>query len=143
MTEPDDTVTVECDLPDAPEKVWRALTVPELLAVWLAPNDIRPEPGARFRLAATPDLGGPVECEVLTAEAPHLLRYRWRQEDGALDSVVSFELTRTVRGGTRLRLVHDGFPLDLTTPLATLMQRRVLTLRRRTLAVQEAFRWAA
>ena len=36
---PKDTVTTECDLPDAPEKVWRALTEPELLARWL-PDEI-------------------------------------------------------------------------------------------------------
>lgn len=143
MTETDDTVTVEGELPDAPEKVWRALTVPELLAAWLAPNDIRPEPGARFRFTPTPDLGGAVECEVLTAQAPYLLRYRWRQEGGATDSIVSFELMRTLHGGTRLRLVHDGFPLDLATPLATLMQRKIVPFRRRTQAIGGAYRWAA
>lgn len=143
MSEAEDAVTVECDLPDAPEKVWRALTVPELLSAWLAPNDIRPEPGARFSFQPTPDLGGKVDCEVLTADAPHLLRYRWRQEDGAPDSIVSFELTRTYRGGTHLRLVHDGFPLDLAAPLATLARSNVVPFRPRIIAVREAFRWAA
>jgi uncharacterized protein YndB with AHSA1/START domain len=35
-----DAVITGCELPDAPEKVWRALTVPELLAASLMPNDI-------------------------------------------------------------------------------------------------------
>lgn len=143
MTETDDTVTVECDLPDAPEKVWRALTVPELLAAWLAPNDIRPEVGARFGFEVAREEGGRVDCEVLAAEAPRLLTYRWRQEDGGLDTVVSFELTRTSRGGTHLRLVHDGFPIDLAAPLATLALGNVLPFRRRTIAVPGAMRWAA
>ena len=55
----------ECDLPDAPEKVWRALTVPELFAAWMMPNDIKPETGSRFAFAG-PD--APIECEVLDAE---------------------------------------------------------------------------
>jgi ATP-dependent Clp protease, protease subunit len=42
-----DPVVVECDLPDPPEKVWRALTEAHLLAAWLMPNDLRPAVGAR------------------------------------------------------------------------------------------------
>ena len=106
-----DTLAFECDLPDAPEKVWRALTVPELLAAWMMPNDIKPETGSRFAFAG-PD--APIECEVLDAEPGRLLRYSWRERsdtgdaDG-LDSVVTFTLARTVSGGTHLRIVHDGF----------------------------------
>jgi uncharacterized protein YndB with AHSA1/START domain len=39
----------EFDVPQAPALVWRALTERELLAAWLAPNDLCPEVGARFR----------------------------------------------------------------------------------------------
>jgi uncharacterized protein YndB with AHSA1/START domain len=35
MTDSPDAVVTECDLPEAPEKVWKALTAPELLAAWL------------------------------------------------------------------------------------------------------------
>jgi len=35
MTNSPAAVVTECDLPDAPKKVWKALTVPELLAAWL------------------------------------------------------------------------------------------------------------
>jgi uncharacterized protein YndB with AHSA1/START domain len=143
MTDQHDTanaVITECELPDAPEKVWRALTVPELLAAWLMPNNIptgqaRPAPGDRFhfqpraRGAGKSTAGrvadGAIECEVLTVEANRLLRYRWRgredERDGAgrsLDSIVTFELTRTTAGGTYLRVVHSDFPLSLRGPLA-------------------------
>ncbi|OBQ75169.1 SRPBCC family protein [Mesorhizobium erdmanii] len=108
-----DALAFECDLPDAPEKVWRALTVPELLAAWMMPNDIKPESGSRFAFAGQ---GAPIECEVLDAEPGRLLRYSWRErsESGEadrreLDSVVTFTLCRTVSGGTHLRIVHDGF----------------------------------
>ncbi|MER9438896.1 SRPBCC domain-containing protein [Mesorhizobium sp. M0618] len=92
--------------------MWRALTVPELLAAWMMPNDIRPETGSRFAFAG-PD--APIECEILDAEPEKLLRYSWREQpaDAArqdpLESTVTFTLARTVSGGTHLRIVHDGF----------------------------------
>ena len=114
----DNAVVFECELPEPRDKVWRALTQRELLAAWLAPNDIRPEVGAKFRLRAPAD-GAPVapavECEVLDVAAGRLLR--WRQLEPAdavssrhfIESVVSFELADTPDGGTYLRVVHDGF----------------------------------
>ncbi|WP_421912917.1 SRPBCC family protein [Mesorhizobium sp.] len=107
-----DAIEFEYDLPEPPEKVWRALTVPELLAAWMMPNDIRPQAGSRFSFA------GPeatIECEILDAEPGRLLRYSWRERhrdatrQDALDSTVTFTLARTVTGGTHLRIVHDGF----------------------------------
>jgi uncharacterized protein YndB with AHSA1/START domain len=107
-------LSFECDLPDPPEKVWRALTEPELLAAWMMPNDIKAEGGSRFAFAG-PD--APIECEVLEAEPGKLLRYSWREWPGAkdadqlpaFDSIVTFTLARTASGGTHLRIVHDGF----------------------------------
>ncbi|MGX5828360.1 SRPBCC family protein [Mesorhizobium sp. 43Arga] len=105
-----DVIEFECDLAEPPEKVWRALTVPELLAAWMMPNDIRPEIGNRFAFAGTE---AAIECEILDAEPERLLRYSWREQQGdagdPLDSVVTFTLARTVSGGTHLRIVHDGF----------------------------------
>jgi uncharacterized protein YndB with AHSA1/START domain len=130
-TEPDgatESVVVECDLPEPPALVWRALTEPQLLSAWLMPNDIRPEVGAHFTFQAEAEAGsGPIECEVLAVEPLRLLRYRWRDEDGrrdpserALDSTVTFVLAETPDGGTRLRLVHDGFPIGALQPAACL-----------------------
>jgi uncharacterized protein YndB with AHSA1/START domain len=82
---PQDVVVTECDLPDAPEKVWRALTEPGLLARWL------------------PDAAG---SEVLASEPPRLLRYRWRAGEDDCDSCVTFELKGTESGGTHLRVDH-------------------------------------
>jgi uncharacterized protein YndB with AHSA1/START domain len=111
-----ETIVLECELDAPPDKVWRALTEPELVARWLAPNDLCAEPGARFSLREPG--GAAIECEVLEAERPRKLSYRWRHEDdGGIDSVVSFELTEALAGRTRLRLVHAGFPLDIATPL--------------------------
>ncbi|UCI17183.1 SRPBCC domain-containing protein [Mesorhizobium sp. B2-1-8] len=105
-----DALEFEYDLAEPPEKVWRALTVPELLAAWMMPNDIRPRTGSRFAFAGS---DAPIECEILDAEPECLLRYSWREQsdDAAhpLDSTVTFTLARTVSGGTHLRIVHDGF----------------------------------
>jgi uncharacterized protein YndB with AHSA1/START domain len=109
---PDDSVVVDCDLDHPPEKVWRALTEPELLAAWLLPNDIKAEAGRRFTMRGAPGTDEPVDCEVLAAEPPRLLRYSWRGRDGEarpLDTVVTFTLDGTAAGGTRLRIVHSGF----------------------------------
>jgi uncharacterized protein YndB with AHSA1/START domain len=106
-----DALEFEYDLTEPPEKVWRALTVPELLAAWMMPNDIRPQTGSNFTFAG-PDAA--IECEILDAEPERLLRYSWREQAGdatrqaPLDSVVTFTLARTVSGGTHLRIVHDG-----------------------------------
>lgn len=104
----------ECELPDPPEKVWRALTVPDLLAAWMMPNDITPEVGKRFAFSA-PET--PIECEVLDAEPGKRLRYSWRERpaDGeangsaGFDSTVTFTLARTPSGGTLLRIIHGDF----------------------------------
>ncbi|WP_202964664.1 SRPBCC family protein, partial [Inquilinus limosus] len=107
---PDDSVVVDCDLDHPPEKVWRALSEPELLAAWLLPNDIKAEEGKRFTLRGAPGTDKPVDCEVLAAEPPRLLRYSWRSRDAEtrpLDTVVTFTLDGTAAGGTRLRIVHS------------------------------------
>ena len=50
-----ETLVVERELPHKPEKIWRALTTPALIADWLMPNDFAPEPG---RVAGTLGEGG-------------------------------------------------------------------------------------
>jgi uncharacterized protein YndB with AHSA1/START domain len=107
----------EYDLPYPPEKVWRALTEPELLASWLMPNDIQPVVGHHFRFQAPPVPGwdGVVYCEVLAVEPLRRLSYSWCGGSDALekyghrlDTVVTWTLTPTA-GSTHLRLDHDGF----------------------------------
>jgi uncharacterized protein YndB with AHSA1/START domain len=110
-----ESVVIECDLPDPPEKVWRALTEQDLLGAWLMPNDMRPEVGAQFRFRPGSGEGAAVECEILAAEPHRILRWRQSERHGtdaeprSVDSVVSFELSSIPTGGTHLRLVHDGF----------------------------------
>ncbi len=114
------SVIVECDLDAPPERVWRALTEPALLAAWLMPNDMRPEVGHRFTLKAPPgDDGGDIRCEVQAVEPHRLLRFTWRSDErahdsagGPLESTVTVVLARIASGGTHLRLVHSGLSVS-------------------------------
>jgi uncharacterized protein YndB with AHSA1/START domain len=110
-TEPSqvETISFELDLPHAPEKVWRALTDPSLLAEWLLPVfDLRLEPGASFtfKTQAYPGWDGTVDCRLLEIEPHRKLSYRWAVP--FLDTVVTFTLTPT-SSGTRLSIVQSGF----------------------------------
>jgi uncharacterized protein YndB with AHSA1/START domain len=103
-------VVVERDLPYPPEKLWRALTQPHLIAEWLMKNDFAPTIGHRFNLHG--EWGGVLDCQILRLEPHRLLSYTWNfaHEDAAFDlkSVVTFTLTPT-RTGTRLRMEQSGF----------------------------------
>jgi uncharacterized protein YndB with AHSA1/START domain len=106
-------LSFEFELQHPPEKVWRALTDPELLAEWLLPViDLKLEPGAAFTFKTQPYPGwdGTVNCRVLEIEALRKLSYKWVVGD-MLDTVVTFTITPTA-AGTRLSLVQSGFKPD-------------------------------
>jgi uncharacterized protein YndB with AHSA1/START domain len=106
------SIAFEFDLPHSPQKVWRALTDPVLLAQWLlAVVDLKLEPGAGFTFKAQPQPGwdGIVNCRFVEIEPHRKLSYTWVVGD--MDTVVTFTLTPAEggSGGTRLSLVHSGF----------------------------------
>ena len=106
-----DSISFEFDLPHSPEKVWRALTDPVLLAEWLLPVfDLELEPGAAFTFKTQPYPGwdGSVSCRILEIEAQRKLSYTWVVGGMELDTVVTFALAPTA-SGTRLSLVQSGF----------------------------------
>ncbi len=106
-----ESISFEFDLHHSPEKVWRALTDPALLAEWLLPVvDLKLEPGAAFKLKTQPYPGwdGTVNCRILEIEAHRKLSYTWVVGDMEIDTVVTFTLAPTA-SGTRLSLVQAGF----------------------------------
>ena len=106
------SISFELDLPHAPEKVWRALTDPALLAQWLLPVvDLKLEQGAAFTLKTQPYPGwdGTVNCRMVEIEALRKLSYTWSVP--FLETVVTFTLTPTA-SGTRLSLLQAGFKED-------------------------------
>jgi uncharacterized protein YndB with AHSA1/START domain len=87
-----------------PARVWRALTVPDGLASWWAPGDIRAEVGHRFMLEMQG--WGQVPCEVLEVDPERRLVMRFTD-----DWVITFVL-EPEGSGSRLLLEHSGFDLD-------------------------------
>ena len=109
-----ESISFEFDLHHSPEKVWRALTDPALLAEWLLPVfDLKLERGAAFTFKTQPHPGwdGSVNCRVLEIEAYRKLSYTWVVGDMSLNTVVTFALTPTA-SGTRLSIVQSGFKPD-------------------------------
>jgi uncharacterized protein YndB with AHSA1/START domain len=100
------SVIVEREIAHPPEKIWRALTQPQLIEEWLLKNDFRPVVDHRFNLRAD---WGTVDCQVLTVEPHKTLSYSWGDHD--LRSVVTWTLTPTSKG-TRLRMEQSGFRPD-------------------------------
>lgn len=97
MTEQDNQLVFECALDAPPEKVWRALTIPEYLARWLKP-------------------GQDLDLAVVSAKENRSLTYRWRESGqgaivGAQDSLVTFELMPLGDGSTWFRLTHAPLPM--------------------------------
>jgi uncharacterized protein YndB with AHSA1/START domain len=106
-------IAFEFDLPHAPDKVWRALTVPELLSEWLLPVvGFELGPGKAFTLRAPekPGWDGTVHCQLLEIEPLRKLTYTWVVGD-FIDTVVTFTLTPTAEG-THMLLVQSGFRPD-------------------------------
>ncbi|WP_165190414.1 SRPBCC family protein [Caulobacter soli] len=107
------TVVVERDIAHPPEKLWRALTQPHLIAEWLMNNDFQPVVGHGFQLRG--EWGGVLDCEVLALEPNRTLSYSWNHDNPdpayALQSVVTFTLTPTDKG-THLRMEQTGFRPD-------------------------------
>jgi len=100
------SVVVERDISHPPQKIWRALTQPHLIAEWLMKNDFQPVVGHGFKLSAD---WGSVDCQVQTVEPEKALSYTWAAY--GLESVVTWTLTPTSTG-TRLRMEQEGFRTD-------------------------------
>jgi len=100
------SVIVEREVSFPPEKVWRALTQPQLIEKWLMKNDFKPVVDHAFALRAD---WGAVDCKVLAVEPDKTLSYTWAPY--GLESVVTWTLTPT-SAGTRLRMEQSGFRPD-------------------------------
>ena len=106
-----DTIAFEFELQHRPEKVWRALTEPELLTRWLLPVigfDLAPGAAFTFKTQPYPGWDGTVNCRILEVVPHTTLRYAWTVGEMELDTVVTFTLAPTATG-TRLTLVQSGF----------------------------------
>ena len=113
-------IVVECDLPDPPEKVWRALTEPALIDAWLIQGNPK------------------IACEVIEAEPETSVRYSWR--DGGVQSEVKVEIAPAAEG-TRFRLTHSA----AVVPVLMAFPRRMRAPRPsgRRIVMRTELKWAA
>ena len=100
------------DYPYSPTKVWRALTDPALMALWMVaarPEGFSTVVGARFKFVGKPQPGwsGVVDGEVLEAREPSVFRYSWVADEGEAMEVTS--RLEPHGGGTRFTFEHTGF----------------------------------
>jgi uncharacterized protein YndB with AHSA1/START domain len=104
-------IRITRDYPHPPAKVWRALTEPELMRLWMMrPEGFAPVVGTQFRLVAKPQPGwrGYVECQVLEVSEPSVLRYSWVGDEHGKATFVKYTLAPQPEG-TRLTFEHTGF----------------------------------
>ena len=100
------SVIVEREIAYPPEKIWRALTQPHLIAEWLMNNDFVPVVDHSFKFTAD---WGSVNCQVQTVEPNRTLAYSW--DAMGLESTVTWTLTPS-GSGTLLRMEQAGFRRD-------------------------------
>jgi uncharacterized protein YndB with AHSA1/START domain len=95
-----------------PEKVWRTLTDPAVVATWLMKSTgFEARVGCTFQFRVDkPPVGwrGIVDCEVLEVDPPRRLAYSWRGEPRHRPTVVTWTI-EPVPEGSRVLLVHSGF----------------------------------
>lgn len=91
MATPDDTedqsVVLEFAFDEPPQKLWKAVSEPQLAERWLPSAETTREP--------------------ISVEDGRRISYAWR-EDGAPDSVVTFTVDARIDGGSRLTIVHTA-----------------------------------
>ncbi len=92
------------------ERVWHALTDPEMIERWLMkPDGYEARVGVRFTLGEAPrdGCGGQVECEVLELSPPRRIVWSWRGVEDPATTRLIIEL-EDGEDGTRLTLSHTG-----------------------------------
>ncbi|MEI1252455.1 SRPBCC family protein [Rhizobium aouanii] len=84
-----DGIELEFDLDEPPQKVWRAISIPEFRENWL-PKDA---------------LADPTPATITPGEQ---VRYSLRDDAPPfLESTVTFTIVPNATGGTRLRIIHE------------------------------------
>jgi uncharacterized protein YndB with AHSA1/START domain len=115
-----DSRVVEIDqfYPHPPQRVWQALTTPELMARWLMePTGLAPVIGTRFSFRTQPmpaaNLSGEIACEVIEVVDGERLTISWTDAHTGQPAGWLVSWTLHVEGtGTRVILRHSGFDPD-------------------------------
>jgi uncharacterized protein YndB with AHSA1/START domain len=110
------TLDIELDLEASPEDVWRALTEAEELVRWFPLQaDSIPGVGGKISFGWDGEWESDLEIEVWEPQKHLRTTWPWTEEDQRGDEVsqvvVDYYIEVRSGGGTRLRLVHSGFPV--------------------------------
>ena len=100
----------------SPSEIWEYLTQPELIALWLMPNNFKAVLGHEFEFRTNPipslQLSGIFYCKVLEILPYKKLIYSWKggpnSEITTLDTIVEWSL-EAHGSETVLKLRHSGF----------------------------------
>lgn len=98
-----------------PERVFRALTDPAAMGLWLMENDFQPVLGHKFQFRSKPQGGwdGVTHCEVVELDPPRRVAYTWTGKNTDGSPSLAHTLVRWTLSpegaGTRLVLEHEGF----------------------------------
>jgi uncharacterized protein YndB with AHSA1/START domain len=106
-----DDIVFEAKYPYPPDVVWRVIASPEGLNAWLMQNNfVQAEVGHQFRFMDRPRpfWDGICDCEVADAERSRRFVLRWGINGKEEPSLVSWTLTPTGDGGTRVQFRHGG-----------------------------------
>ena len=107
MTAPETrSVVIERDLPFPQDRVWKAISDPDLMAEWLMSTNFQPKVGENFCFTAA---WGDVECRVIDIEPMVRLSYTWNAYE--LRSEVTWTLSPTATG-THLKMEQSGFLMN-------------------------------
>lgn len=98
-------LSLDFQLSNSIEKVWRALTKSEMLSKWVMENNFKPVVGHKCQFR-NEQIDLVVDCEVLVVEEPHKLSYTW--VGGPIDTIVTWTLAEK-NGETHLHLEQTGF----------------------------------
>jgi uncharacterized protein YndB with AHSA1/START domain len=116
MTETADPRVIEIDqfYPHPPQRVWRALTTPELMARWLMqPSGFAPVVATRFSFQGQPMPSVGFSGEMIDAVEGKQLAISWA--DACSDQPPAWVVSWTLHPegtGTRVILRHTGFDPD-------------------------------
>lgn len=106
-------LTVDRRIVAPPDRVWRALTDPALLAAWFWPPrfetavELDPREGGAYRIASGPAALA-VAGTVVAIDPQRSLTLTWRWDGDDADTRVTIALTPDT-AGTRVTVRHDGF----------------------------------
>lgn len=95
------------------EHVWRALTEPALVSLWMGCLRFQPVAGHIFYLQPdrarrdADDVTDAIACRIESLDYPRRLSFSWGFPD-VPDTFVDIRL-RNIAGGTHVRLVHSGW----------------------------------